>query len=228
MSAHRVELLVSEWCPSCHQAEQVWQTVAGERAIDFAVVDMGQTEGRELARRLRIRSVPATIIDGELAGVGMQSREQALALIADAPERAASATRHVGLGLATTSRAAIAAAVIYLTLAGLVLPFGGLLAGTPAYPEALHLFTLGFLTFFLYGLGEHMLPRFTGHPLPMGRWSWLQQGLAHAGVLAFAAGHLGAWPGLAMVGSTLAWAALALYTIRLAPLLVRAPQTGPW
>ena len=225
MSEPRVELLVSEWCPTCHQAEQVWQRVAGERAIDFAVVDMGQSEGRELARRLRIRSVPATVIDGELAGVGMQSREQALALVPDAPERAASATRHVGLGLAATSRAAIAAAVVYLVLAGAALPAGGWFAGGPAHPAALHLFTLGFLTFFLYGLGEHMLPRFTGHPLPMGIWSWMQQGVAHAGVLTFALGHIAGWPWLAVAGSAAAWVALALFTGRMAPLLVRDSKT---
>ena len=226
MSEPRVELLVSEWCTTCHQAEQVWQRVAGERAIDFAVVDMGQPEGREMARRLRIRSVPATVIDGELAGVGVHSREQALALIPDAPERAASATRHVGLGLAATSRAAIAAAVVYLVLAGAALPAGGWFAGGPAHPAALHLFTLGFLTFFIYGLGEHMLPRFTGHPLPMGGWSWAQQGIAHAGVIAFVLGHFAHAEVLAMAGSGLAWAGLALYTGRLAPLLVRPPRTG--
>jgi hypothetical protein len=186
---------------------------------------MGQSEGRELARRLRIRSVPATVIDGELAGVGMQSREQALALVPDAPERAASATRHVGLGLAATSRAAIAAAVVYLVLAGAALPAGGWFAGGPAHPAALHLFTLGFLTFFLYGLGEHMLPRFTGHPLPMGIWSWVQQGIAHAGVLTFALGHIAGWPWLAVAGSAAAWLALALFTGRIAPLLVRDSKT---
>jgi glutaredoxin len=228
-----VQLLVSEWCPSCHQAETVWQQLAGERTIRFNVVDMAQPEGRELVKQLRIRSVPAVVVDGELAAVGLLERSRALELVPDAAPKAASATRHIGLGLAGSSRAALSAAAVYLVLAGLFLFLegwgtgAGLLAGSAFHPGALHLFTLGFLSFFIYGLGEHMLPRFTGQPLPMGVWSWTQQGLAHAGVLAFFIGHGLGLAGPALLGALLAWLALALFAWRIVPVVLRASDSDP-
>jgi glutaredoxin len=83
----KVELLVSEWCASCHDAERIWREVAQKKQIDFAVVDMGQPEGRQLATRLRIRSIPAVVVDGELKHIGLLDRTAATALVADAPER---------------------------------------------------------------------------------------------------------------------------------------------
>ena len=222
-----VQLLVSEWCPSCHQAETVWQQLAGERTIHFQVVDMAQPEGRALVQRLRIRSVPAVVVDGELAAVGLVDRSRALELVPDAAPKAASATRHIGLGFAASTRAALIAAAAYLVLAGLFLMLeawrdgAGLTAGGAFHPGALHLFTLGFLSFFLYGLGEHMLPRFTGRPLPMGVWSWTQQGLAHAGAIGFFVGHGLAWNAVALGGALLAWLGLALFAWRILPVVAR-------
>ena len=223
-----VQLLVSEWCPSCHQAEMVWQQLAGERTIRFRVVDMAQPEGRELVQRLRIRSVPAVVVDGELAAVGLLDRAGALALVPTAAPKAASATRHIGLGFAASTRAALIAAEAYLSLAGFFLMLeawrggAGLTTGGAFHPGALHLFTLGFLSFFIYGLGEHMLPRFTGRPLPMGVWSWAQQGLAHAGAIGFFVGHGLALNAVALVGALLAWLGLALFAGRILPVVLPA------
>lgn len=85
----RVELLVSHWCPTCPAAEAVWRQVAGERAIDFAVVDISKPEGREIVSKLNLRTVPATVIDGVLQSVGVPSPDAARALVAAAPARAA-------------------------------------------------------------------------------------------------------------------------------------------
>ncbi len=221
----KVQLLVSEWCAPCHQAEKIWRAVAEERAIEFAVLDVGQPEGRALIGRLRVRSIPALVIDGELKGIGVQSREEALRLVASAPLRAASAERHVGLGLETSSRIAILSAAAYLVIAGAALPFfGGLLADGPARPAPLHVFTLGFVTFMVYGLGEHMLPRFTGNPIRQGWWVGVQLGLAHAGVLALAAGFWWSIFPLTIAGAAAAWLALFLFTVRLWPVLWRASE----
>ncbi|MBS3800019.1 MAG: thioredoxin family protein, partial [Thioalkalivibrio sp.] len=83
----KVELLVSEWCASCHDAERIWRQVAEDKQIEFAVVDMGQPEGRELATRLRIRSIPAVVIEGELKHIGLLDRSAATELVAAAPDR---------------------------------------------------------------------------------------------------------------------------------------------
>jgi glutaredoxin len=80
----KVELLVSDWCAPCHQAERIWRQVAAERDFEFAVLDLAQPEGKALAQRLRIRTIPALVIDGRLAGVGVQSLEEARRLVAAA------------------------------------------------------------------------------------------------------------------------------------------------
>jgi thiol-disulfide isomerase/thioredoxin len=216
----KVQLLVSEWCKPCHEAERIWRSVAEERAFDFQVVDMAQPEGKALAAALRLRSIPALVIDGELKGVGVQGREEALRLVADAPPKASGAIRHVGLGLETSSRIAVLSAVVYLLIAGLALPAqGSLLLDGPGRAAPLHVFTLGFVTFMVYGLGEHMLPRFTENPIRLGPWAWLQLGLAHAGVLALAAGFWWGWALLTVAGGVAAWLALLLFFVRIWPVL---------
>jgi uncharacterized protein involved in response to NO len=85
----RVELLVSHWCPTCPAAETVWRQVAAERDFDFAVVDISKPEGREIVSKLNLRTVPATVVDGVLQGVGVIPLDQARALTAAAPPRAA-------------------------------------------------------------------------------------------------------------------------------------------
>ncbi len=86
----KIELLVSEWCPTCPAAERVWREVAAERDIELALVDLAQFEGRELARRLGIRTIPAVVLDGVLAAVGVQSLAEARQTVAGAPLRAKS------------------------------------------------------------------------------------------------------------------------------------------
>jgi len=77
----KVQLLVSESSVPCHHAEKVWRQVAAERALDFSVVDLAGPEGRTLADRLRLRTIPALVIDGRLIAIGVQSPEEARALV---------------------------------------------------------------------------------------------------------------------------------------------------
>lgn len=224
----KVQLLVSEWCASCHQAERVWREVAEERDFEFAVLDMGQPEGRELATRLRLRSVPSTVVDGTLRAVGVQSRQEALALVAAALPKATSAVHHVGLGMARSARVSVLSAVAYLLLAGAALPvYGGLFAPGPARLAPLHVFTLGFLMFMVYGLGEHMLPRFTGNPIRTGTAVWSQFTLAHLGVAGLVGGFWFGCTPLAAAGGACAWGALAVFTARVWPVLWPGRSRGP-
>lgn len=221
----KVELLVSEWCASCHDAERIWRQVAEDKQIEFAVVDMGQPEGRELATRLRIRSIPAVVIEGELKHIGLLDRSAATELVAAAPDRLHKAVHHVGLGLSPSSRAAVLGAMAWLVVAGASLPLGGLFLDGAARPVALHGFTLGFLLLLIMGLGEHMLPRFTGHPIAGGwLWAWAPQILVHVSVLALGTGWLADLPLLAAAGALAAILALGLFTIRISPLLLRPSQ----
>ena len=87
----KVQLLVSEWCQPCRGAEEVWRAVAAKKALAFEVLDVGQPDGRSVAAALSIRTVPSTVIDGELKHVGVPGEREALELVAAAPDRAAGA-----------------------------------------------------------------------------------------------------------------------------------------
>jgi hypothetical protein len=223
----KVQLLVSEWCAPCRSAEEVWRSVAKKKAIAFEVLDVAQPEGRAIVARLGIRTVPSTVIDGMLRHLGVPSTKDAIELVAGAPEseEGRAQTHYVGLTLEATSRWAIASAAIYLALAGIALIFGGGIAGdAPWRAAALHAFGLGFAVFVIFGFGEHLLPRFTGAPIRGGWAAWMQFGAAHAGTVLLIAGFAGHRQGLALAGGLFAWAALALFAARVAPVL-RHPLT---
>ncbi len=226
----KVQLLVSEWCAPCRGAEQVWQGVARTKAIAFEVLDVGQPEGRAIVARLGVRTVPASVVDGLLAHVGVPSLQEANALVAAAPEREATGAQshYVGLTLEATSVWAVASAVVYLAIAGAALVFGDGIAGeAPWRPAAIHAFGLGFVAFAIFGLGEHLLPRFIGAPIRAGWPAWMQLGLAHAGTLLLIAGFAADRRVVAIAGGLVAWAAFALFTARIAPVLLHgAPRAG--
>jgi len=203
----RVALLVSEWCVTCPAAEAVWRTVAAEKDIDYAVLDLAQPEGKRLARELRIRSIPALVIDGELKAVGVLPLAEARKFVAAAPERPARAARHVGLLLGRDERLFALSALAWLVLSGGAL----LLEGSLLAPAPMHLFG-GFVLCLIYALGAHMLPRFTGRPIRGGAWSYAQLACADAGIALFAVG-------LQLTGGVLLWLSLALFTARLWPVL---------
>ncbi len=221
----KVQLLVSDWCTSCHQAEKVWREVSEEREFEFDVVDMGQPEGRELVSRLRLKTIPALVVDGTLIAIGVQTRQQALAIVAAAPPKPAAQAHHVGLSMGSSGRVAVHSSLAYLVAAGGFLAVKGsfFLQGF-ARVAPLHLFTLGFITFMVYALGEHMLPRFTGNPIRGGWLAWTQLGLAHAGLLMLVSGFLSVWRWLALGGACLAWLALLLFVVRLWPVLWPRPR----
>lgn len=101
----KVEVLVSHWCPTCPAAEAVWRQVAAERDVELAVVDLSRPEGRELAGRLHVRTVPSTVVDGVLRSVGVPTPDEARALVAAAPAR--SATPRAAIPAAAATRASL-------------------------------------------------------------------------------------------------------------------------
>ena len=212
----------------CRDAEQVWRRVAERKSIAFEVLDVGQPEGREVVARLGVRTVPSTVIDGMLKHLGVPTPQEATALTAEAPDReAASAMHYVGLTLEATSAWAIFSSAVYLAAAGAALVLGDGIAGdAPWRAAALHVYGLGFVVFLIFGLGEHLLPRFTGAPIRGGGVAWLQQAFAHAGTIFLAAGLSVGPRALALAGGVLAWIALALFAARLAPVLLMRGSKG--
>lgn len=73
----KVQLLVSPWCPTCPQAEQLWQQIADETGAELEILDVSKRPGRDIVAKLMIRSVPATVIDDRLAFVGVPDPDKA-------------------------------------------------------------------------------------------------------------------------------------------------------
>lgn len=216
----KVELLVSEWCASCHQSEKIWREVAEEKDIEFSVLDMGQPERRALVSRLRLKTIPAVVIDGELKGLGVQTFAEARNWVAAAPAKQKTNMQHAGLTLSPDNRLFIVGAMVYLMLGGLGLAINGtLLTDGPARPVALHLITVGFMLMLIYGLAAHMLPRFTGNPILMGVWPWLQMVLVNVGLLAYSVGFLLGMYAVIIAGGGLIWLSLLVFTVRIWPVL---------
>lgn len=81
-----VILLVSKYCPTCPAASRVWTTLQKKFDLDYKEIDIGAPEGRKLSVQYYLRSVPSTIINGQLAHVGVPSREEAMELLSDLGE----------------------------------------------------------------------------------------------------------------------------------------------
>lgn len=216
----KVQLLVSEWCEPCRGAEAVWREAALRKDFVFEVLDVGQLEGRAIIARHSIKTVPAGVVDDVLRHVGIPTLAQALEFVAAAPDRSARQAEYVGMTLGVTSRWAIAAAALYLALAGAGLVFGDGIAGVPPWRVAtVHLFGLGFITFAVFGFAEHMLPRFVGAPIRGGWMAWTQQAMAHAGLALMVLQAIAGARSLALLGGVLALAGLAAFAGRLWPVL---------
>ncbi|MDH5536580.1 MAG: thioredoxin family protein [Betaproteobacteria bacterium] len=223
----KVELLVSEWCPTCPQAERVWRRIATERDIEFAVLDLAQPEGRELAQRLRIRTIPAVVIDGELKAVGVQEPAEAQRMVAAAPARRRASPLHAGMLLSNDNRWFICGAMVWLIASGVWFAIeGALVTGDRLRPVGTHLFGAGFVLSLIYGLAAHMLPRFTGNPIASGAFAWSQFGSLNAGVALLIAGAAAGASSLLVSGGALIWVSLALHAWRIWPVLwPRRPLT---
>lgn len=110
----------------------------------------------------------------------------------------------------------IAAALLYALLGGLVglawLAFPGALAPLALRAHA-HLMLVGFVGMMVFGIGLHVLPRFTGRNLYSERMADAQFVLVNVGLLAMAAGWLGDSPGAVRSGGAVLWAGFLLFAV---------------
>ena len=54
----------------------------------------------------------------------------------------------------------------------------------------MHMVLLGFVTMMIYGVAYHVLPRFTGNPLPSRQWAGVHWWMANAGLLLMVIGFI--------------------------------------
>lgn len=113
----------------------------------------------------------------------------------------------------------IAAALVWgllgaaLALAGVIAP--GVIPGDLLRAH-LHLMMLGFVGQMIFGVGLHVLPRFSGHLLFSERVADLQFVLVNLGLPAMLAGWLGAGPRWVQAGGIAVWLALACFALNIA------------
>jgi len=110
----------------------------------------------------------------------------------------------------------VAAALAYALLGGLLgLAWLAFPAAMP--PLALrahaHLMLAGFVGMMVFGIGLHVLPRFTGRPLLSERLADLQFALVNLGLLALVAGWLGGSHLAVSSGGGLLWAGLLAFAV---------------
>jgi len=77
----KVQLLVSKWCPTCPQAEKIWTEAARKVPMDFEILDVADRKGREVVTQLRIKTVPAVVVDDTLKALGVQPLADVLKLL---------------------------------------------------------------------------------------------------------------------------------------------------
>ena len=77
----KLQLLVSQWCPTCPAAEKVWSEAAARQGLTLDVLDVGKPEGRHIASALGLRAVPALVIDGKLRSLGVCTPGEALSIL---------------------------------------------------------------------------------------------------------------------------------------------------
>lgn len=77
----KLQLLVSQWCPTCPAAEKVWSEAAAREGLALEVLDVGRPEGRRIVIDLGVRTVPAMVIDGKLRSLGSCTLGEAMAML---------------------------------------------------------------------------------------------------------------------------------------------------
>ena len=79
----KVTLVVANWCPICPSAKAFWRQLKEENQFPYEEIDIESDEGQKLLQAHSIRSVPTTLIDGEIAlTASVPSRDEALKLLA--------------------------------------------------------------------------------------------------------------------------------------------------
>ena len=108
----------------------------------------------------------------------------------------------------------VAAALVYALLGGLLglawLASPGLVPGLALRAHA-HLMLVGFVGMMIFGIGLHVLPRFTGRSLYSERLADVHFALANFGLLAMVGGWLGSFAVVATAGGVLLWAGFAAF-----------------
>ncbi|WP_017925317.1 hypothetical protein [Thioalkalivibrio sp. HL-Eb18] len=117
------------------------------------------------------------------------------------------------------NRMFILAALVYALLGGLIgvlwLAHPGLIPGNVPRIHG-HLMLLGFVIMMIYGVGLHVLPRFSGRSLFSERLAHVQFVLANVGLWVMIVGWMMFHNPTVAVGGAMAWGAMSLFALNIA------------
>ena len=114
---------------------------------------------------------------------------------------------------------------LFVTLSLIYALIGGLLAIAWLYKPGLipgdipqlhgHIMLMGFIAMMIYGVGLHVLPRFSGHPLFSERMANWQLYVCNAGLWLLSAGWLGSPKILLTIGGVISWVGMGMFAINI-------------
>ncbi len=68
---------------SCDATENIWKNICLKNNIEIEVYNLSNSQGKEIARKLNVKSFPVLIIDKKVVAVGHPDEKKAENLIAN-------------------------------------------------------------------------------------------------------------------------------------------------
>ncbi|MHB8256819.1 MAG: hypothetical protein ACYDHY_13480 [Acidiferrobacterales bacterium] len=78
-----------------------------------------------------------------------------------------------------------------------------------------HIMLLGFIAMMIYGIGLHVLPRFSGNPLFSERLANWQLYVSNGGLWVMSAGWLGTFNLLVLIGGMISWIGIGMFALNI-------------
>lgn len=77
----KVSVIYATWCPSCPATKSFWKKLQSDFPFQYEEIDIDSAQGRELAERHNIKSVPTTLINGRSYFVGTPEKARAIQVL---------------------------------------------------------------------------------------------------------------------------------------------------
>jgi len=74
----KVSLLTAKWCSQCPSVKEIWRELKQRYDFEYEEVDITSDRGKELVKQNEIKSVPVTLIDGNVVFIGIPDKEEAV------------------------------------------------------------------------------------------------------------------------------------------------------
>lgn len=74
----KVTLIHADWCPICQATKKLWNELRKEYNFEYEEVNLTSPHGMEYVKKYALHAVPATLIDDNVAFLGLPEREKAI------------------------------------------------------------------------------------------------------------------------------------------------------